>query len=37
MAFFTSRISAHVNIEVLDNFHIPSIENCFGDEVILGR
>ena len=31
IAVITSTINAHVNIEILDNFLIPSIENWFGD------
>ena len=27
-------INVHINIEILDSFHILSIENWFGDEVI---
>ena len=35
IAIITSTINAHVYIEVLNNFLIPSIENWFsGDEVI---
>ena len=34
MVVITSTINAHVYIEILDNFLIPSIENWFGDEFI---
>ena len=27
----TSKINGHVYIGILNNFLIPSIENCFGD------
>ena len=34
MAIITSTINEHVYIEILDNFHIPSIENWFDDNEI---
>ena len=34
MVIIASEINAHVFIEILDNFLVPSIENWFCDEVI---
>ena len=34
MASITSTINAHVYIEILDNFLIPSIENCFFEDEV---
>ena len=34
MITIASTINAHLLLEIMDNFLIPSIENWFGDEVI---
>ena len=35
MVVITSTISAHVYLEILDNFLIPLIENWFGDDEVI--
>ena len=35
IAIITSAISAHVDIEILDNFRIPSTENWFLDDEVI--
>ena len=35
MAIIISLINAHLNIEILDKFLIPTIENWFGDDEII--
>ena len=35
IAIVTFTINTHVLIEILDNFHIPSIENWFVDDEVI--
>ena len=35
MVVITLTINAHVYVENLDNFIIPSIENWFGDHIVI--
>ena len=37
MAIITSTISAHIYIEFLDNFLIPSVENRFGNDEVISQ
>ena len=37
VAVITSIVNAHVNIDILNNCLIPSIENWFGDDEVILR